>query len=155
VELPPLIRLPFIAYFPDVRWRLCTPAPQTISDGRAAPFLCNKTAPAMTTGKICVPHAGFRKRVCAVLRSFAVPLKPHSLTAAARQTHARRYGRQKPPWHFWSDGSSPLDSVFQRVGYNRLRLVGEVISRTYGQSWTLAPGLNNQIPAESSCPKTL
>lgn len=36
---------------------------------------------------------------------------------------------QNRPWHFGSDGSSPIDRV-RRVGYNG-RVVGENISETY------------------------
>ena len=50
------------------------------------------------------------------------------LTAAAA-THSRDMAVQNRPWHFGSDGSSPIDRV-QRVGYNG-RLVGEAISETY------------------------
>lgn len=50
------------------------------------------------------------------------------LTAAAA-THARDMSIQNRPWHFGSDGSSPIDRV-QRVGYSG-RLVGEAISETY------------------------
>lgn len=48
---------------------------------------------------------------------------------AAASTHARDMSIQNRPWHFGSDGSSPLVRV-QRVGY-RGRLVGELISETY------------------------
>ncbi|WP_425071469.1 CAP domain-containing protein [Sagittula sp. S175] len=48
---------------------------------------------------------------------------------AAAATHARDMSVQNRPWHFGSDGSSPVDRV-QRVGYNG-RLVGETISETY------------------------
>ncbi len=51
-----------------------------------------------------------------------------SLTAAAA-THSRDMAIQNRPWHFGSDGSSPLDRI-QRVGYSG-ELVGEVISETY------------------------
>jgi uncharacterized protein YkwD len=51
-----------------------------------------------------------------------------SLNAAAA-THSRDMSVQNRPWHFGSDGSSPLDRV-QRVGYTG-GLVGEVISETY------------------------
>lgn len=51
-----------------------------------------------------------------------------TLTAAAA-THSRDMQVQNRPWHFGSDGSSPLDRV-QRVGYTG-NLVGEVISETY------------------------
>jgi len=48
---------------------------------------------------------------------------------AAAATHARDMALQNRPWHFGSDGSSPVDRV-QRVGYAG-RLVGETISETY------------------------
>ena len=48
---------------------------------------------------------------------------------AAAATHARDMAIQNRPWHFGSDGSSPVDRV-QRVGYAG-RLVGETISETY------------------------
>ena len=48
---------------------------------------------------------------------------------AAAATHSRDMSVQNRPWHFGSDGSSPLVRV-QRVGYTG-RLVGELISETY------------------------
>jgi uncharacterized protein YkwD len=51
-----------------------------------------------------------------------------SLRAAAA-THARDMSIQNRPWHFGSDGSSPIDRV-NRVGYPG-RLIGEAISETY------------------------
>ena len=48
---------------------------------------------------------------------------------AAAATHARDMSVQNRPWHFGSDGSSPLVRV-QRVGYTG-RLVGELISETF------------------------
>lgn len=48
---------------------------------------------------------------------------------AAAATHSRDMSVQNRPWHFGSDGSSPLSRV-QRVGY-RGRLSGELISETY------------------------
>jgi uncharacterized protein YkwD len=59
-------------------------------------------------------------------------LQPMQLNAelnAAAATHSRDMSVQNRPWHFGSDGSSPLDRV-QRVGYRGL-LVGELISETY------------------------
>ena len=50
------------------------------------------------------------------------------LTAAAA-THSRDMSVQNRPWHFGSDGSSPIDRV-QRVGFAG-SLVGENISETY------------------------
>lgn len=51
-----------------------------------------------------------------------------SLTAAAA-THSQDMSLQNRPWHFGSDGSSPLVRV-QRSGYPG-RLMGELISETY------------------------
>lgn len=48
---------------------------------------------------------------------------------AAAATHSRDMSIQNRPWHFGSDGSSPLDRV-RRVGYSG-RLLGENISETY------------------------
>ena len=56
-----------------------------------------------------------------------VTLDPR-LTAAAA-THSRDMARQNRPWHFGSDGSSPMDRV-QRVGYAG-EMLGENISETY------------------------
>lgn len=48
---------------------------------------------------------------------------------AAAATHARDMHVQNRPWHFGSDGSSPLDRV-SRSGYQGVML-GENISETY------------------------
>lgn len=48
---------------------------------------------------------------------------------AAAATHARDMSVQNRPWHFGSDGSSPIERL-RRVGYPGL-LVGETISETY------------------------
>ena len=50
------------------------------------------------------------------------------LTAAAA-THSRDMALQNRPWHFGSDGSSPLDRA-ERVGYEN-QFLGETISETY------------------------
>ena len=48
---------------------------------------------------------------------------------AAASTHSRDMSIQNRPWHFGSDGSSPIDRV-RRVGYDG-KLVGETISETF------------------------
>ena len=48
---------------------------------------------------------------------------------AAAATHSRDMSVQNRPWHFGSDGSSPLDRL-RRVGYAG-GLVGETISESY------------------------
>ncbi|MEM9031576.1 MAG: CAP domain-containing protein [Pseudomonadota bacterium] len=48
---------------------------------------------------------------------------------AAAATHSRDMSRQNRPWHFGSDGSSPLDRV-ARAGFDG-QMLGENISETY------------------------
>jgi uncharacterized protein YkwD len=57
------------------------------------------------------------------------PLSFDSSLNAAAATHSRDMSVQNRPWHFGSDGSSPLVRV-QRSGFTG-RLVGELISETY------------------------
>lgn len=62
----------------------------------------------------------------------AAGVSPVSLNAqlnAAAATHARDMSVQNRPWHFGSDGSSPIERV-RRTGYPG-RLIGEAISETY------------------------
>ena len=59
----------------------------------------------------------------------APPVTLDPLLNAAAATHSRDMAVQNRPWHFGSDGSSPIDRL-ARVGY-RGRLVGEAISETY------------------------
>ncbi len=61
--------------------------------------------------------------------SGARPVQLNSQLNAAAATHARDMSIQNRPWHFGSDGSSPLDRV-RRVGYQG-RMLGENISETY------------------------
>lgn len=59
----------------------------------------------------------------------AQPLAFNAALNAAAATHSRDMSVQNRPWHFGSDGSSPLTRV-QRVGYGG-RLLGELISETF------------------------
>ncbi|MEI2804483.1 CAP domain-containing protein [Albidovulum sp.] len=59
----------------------------------------------------------------------AAPLTLNPLLTAAAATHSRDMAVQNRPWHFGSDGSSPLLRV-QRTGYQG-RMLGENISETY------------------------
>ena len=61
--------------------------------------------------------------------SGAPPIELNSELNAAAATHSRDMSVQNRPWHFGSDGSSPIDRV-ARVGYPGLML-GENISETY------------------------
>ncbi|GAA6165588.1 CAP domain-containing protein [Pelagimonas sp. KU-00592-HH] len=61
--------------------------------------------------------------------SGAPALELNAQLNAAAATHSRDMSIQNRPWHFGSDGSSPLQRV-QRVGYTG-RFLGENISETY------------------------
>ncbi|MDC0737711.1 CAP domain-containing protein [Cognatishimia sp. SS12] len=68
---------------------------------------------------------------------------------AAAATHSRDMSIQNRPWHFGSDGSSPIDRV-ARAGYTG-QLVGETISETYETeletlgAWMEQPGQRDVI----------
>lgn len=59
----------------------------------------------------------------------APEIKLNSNLNAAAATHSQDMKNQNRPWHFGSDGSSPIDRV-ARSGYNGTML-GENISETY------------------------
>lgn len=59
----------------------------------------------------------------------AEPLQLNASLNAAAATHSRDMSVQNRPWHFGSDGSSPIDRV-QRAGYPGTML-GENISETF------------------------
>jgi uncharacterized protein YkwD len=61
--------------------------------------------------------------------SGAPALELNARLNAAAATHARDMSVQNRPWHFGSDGSSPITRI-QRAGYDG-RLIGEAISETY------------------------
>lgn len=68
---------------------------------------------------------------------------------AAAATHSRDMSVQNRPWHFGSDGSSPIDRV-QRAGYTGT-LLGENISETFETelqtlaAWMDEPGTREVI----------
>ena len=57
------------------------------------------------------------------------PVQLNAQLNAAAASHSRDMSVLNRPWHFGSDGSSPIDRV-RRVGYPG-RLTGETISETY------------------------
>ncbi len=77
------------------------------------------------------------------------PLQLNSQLNAAAATHSRDMAIQNRPWHFGSDGSSPLDRV-ARAGYIG-NLQGEAISETYENeiqtltAWMGMPGTRSVI----------
>jgi len=56
------------------------------------------------------------------------PLQPNAELASAAATHAQDLSFQSRPWHWGSDGSSPMQRA-ERAGY-RGAFVGELISET-------------------------
>ena len=72
----------------------------------------------------------------------AQPVQVDAQLTAAAATHSRDMAAQNRPWHFGSDGSSPLDRL-SRVGY-RGRLIGEAISESFeSDAATLAAWMQN------------
>ena len=62
---------------------------------------------------------------------------------AAAATHSRDMSVQNRPWHFGSDGSSPLDRA-RRLNYTR-EFLGEVISETFENELdTLSAWMENE-----------
>ena len=121
-----MIRLYSILIALTVALTACAPAPSTIgADGKALPKVYRISRG--DTGKL-----QFRMLDSVNALRGALGLTPLQLDAqlnAAAATHSRDMALQNRPWHFGSDGSSPVDRI-QRVGYTGA-LVGEVISESY------------------------
>ena len=81
--------------------------------------------------------------------SGAAPVQLDSKLNSAAATHSRDMSKQNRPWHFGSDGSSPIDRV-QRVGYPG-KFTGENISESYETeletlgAWMEDPGTRSVI----------
>ena len=105
----------------------CTPAAetQTGTDGKPLPqvYRINAAAEAKIPFRLLDSVNSLRGAKGLSALAFNAPLN------AAAATHSRDMSVQNRPWHFGSDGSSPLARV-QRVGYSG-RLVGELISETF------------------------
>ena len=102
-----------------------TPEPQFGSDGKPIPQIYRITA--RDEDRIQFRMLDAVNALRQASGTAAVQLNAE-LTAAAA-THSRDMSVQNRPWHFGSDGSSPLDRV-ARAGYAG-RLLGENISETY------------------------
>lgn len=118
-----MIRILSIFFAASVALAACTPT--TGSDGPR-----NKNAyriSASDRGKLQFRMLDSVNSLRSAAGRAPVQLNPQLNAAAA--THSRDMAVQNRPWHFGSDGSSPIDRI-QRVGYAG-GLVGEVISETY------------------------
>lgn len=105
----------------------CTPAPQIRvgSDGQPLARVYRITA----EQEARIPFRMLDSVNALRAAKGAQPLQYSARLNAAAETHSRDMSVQNRPWHFGSDGSSPLDRA-QRVGYTG-RLVGELISETF------------------------
>ena len=101
------------------------PAPQLGPDGRPLPQVYNIRASDRDEIQFRMLDSINALRQA----SGGAPLVLNAELRAAAATHSRDMSVQNRPWHFGSDGSSPLDRV-QRVGYTG-QLLGENISETY------------------------
>lgn len=102
-----------------------TPPPQLGPDGQPLPTLYRISSRDAERIPFRVQDA-----VNALRQGAGVPaLELNAVLTAAAATHARDISIQNRPWHFGSDGSSPLDRA-RRVGYTGT-LLGETLSETY------------------------
>ncbi|HBQ37210.1 MAG TPA: hypothetical protein DD729_10325 [Rhodobacteraceae bacterium] len=101
------------------------PGPQLDANGKPLPRVYRISS--ADTGKI---QLRMRDSINALRAAAGVnPLNLNAKLTAAAATHSRDMSVQNRPWHFGSDGSSPLDRVV-RTGYTG-GMRGENISETY------------------------
>ena len=124
------MRLPILIATALFALAACEPVPtsnpqQLGADGKPLPKLYRIPA----NGKQKIPYEVLD--AVNALRSAAgsPPVQLDSRLTAAAATHSQDMARQNRPWHFGSDGSSPIARV-ARTGYSGLML-GETISETY------------------------
>lgn len=129
----------------------CAPsAPQLGADGKPLPkaYRINRA----DTGKIQFRMLDSVNALRQASGRSPVSLDPQLNAAAA--THSRDMSLQNRPWHFGSDGSSPIDRI-ARVGYPG-SLVGETISETYESeletlaAWMEQPDTRRVIMSEEA-----
>lgn len=102
------------------------PAPPTLGpDGRPLPRVYRISAAAAADVQFRMLDSVNALRQAAG----AGPVELNAQLTAAAATHSRDMSVQNRPWHFGSDGSSPIDRV-RRTGYMG-QLLGETISETY------------------------
>lgn len=122
-----------------------TTAPQMGQDGKPLPKLYRISS--ASTSKI---QYRVLDSVNALRQAAGVPaIQLDAKLNAAAATHSRDMSVQNRPWHFGSDGSSPIIRV-ARVGYPGTML-GEAISETYETeletlgAWMEEPGTRSVI----------
>lgn len=104
----------------------CSPPPPTLgADGKPLPQVYNIRA--ADTGRI---QFAMLDSVNVLRQAAGLPqLTLNAELTAAAATHARDMAVQNRPWHFGSDGSSPLERA-ARAGYPG-QFRGELISETF------------------------
>ena len=127
----------------------CAPQPvittPVLADGKPAPRVYNISAASSSTIQFRMLDSVNALRQAAGV----APVQLNAQLNAAAATHSRDMAVQNRPWHFGSDGSSPLDRV-RRVGYTG-RMLGENISETYETeletlaAWMETPATRNVI----------
>lgn len=104
----------------------CAPTPRTIGpDGKPLPQIYRISN--FESGRVQFRMLDAVNALRA--NSNLAPVELEARLNAAAATHSRDMSNQNRPWHFGSDGSSPIDRV-QRAGYTG-PVIGEVISETY------------------------
>ena len=101
----------------------CGPAPSTTGPGGAKVYRITSRDVPQIQSRMLESVNGLRSA------SGAQPLQLNQQLTNAAATHSRDMAVQNRPWHFGSDGSSPLDRV-ARSGYPG-PFRGETISETY------------------------
>lgn len=104
----------------------CAPPPPTIgADGKPLPQVYN-----IRSGDTARIQFSMLDSMNALRQAAGVPqLSLNAELTAAAATHARDMAVQNRPWHFGSDGSSPLERT-ARAGYPG-QFRGELISETF------------------------
>lgn len=121
-----MIRLFSVMIALSVALTACAPAPTTMgADGKALPRAYKISR--SDSGKLQFRMLDSVNALRGASGLGQVQL--NSALNAAAATHSLDMANQNRPWHFGSDGSSPVDRI-QRVGYTGA-LIGEVISETY------------------------
>lgn len=124
------MRLPLMIATALIALGACTPVPTSDTnrlgaDGKPLPKLYRIPA----NGKQKIPYEVLDAVNSLRSAAGAPPVELDNRLTASAATHSQDMARQNRPWHFGSDGSSPIDRV-RRVGYSGTML-GENISETY------------------------
>lgn len=124
------MRFPLLIASVLIALQACAPVPTSqparlAADGKPLPKLYRIPA----SGKAKIPYEVLDSVNALRAAAGVAPVQLDNRLTAAAATHAQDMARQNRPWHFGSDGSSPIDRV-RRVGYTGL-MIGENISETY------------------------